>query len=76
MTTLAPHEISGPRESLRCLRCSSRNMHRSGREPYRVICGDCGSHYHVVMQLIPVEPSGARPESSLEADVGSSTRTT
>lgn len=68
-------ELSGAsalRESLRCLRCSSREMHRSGREPYRVICSGCGSNYFLVMQLTPVEPADA----SLEADVGGSARAT
>src|SRR5688572_2870340 len=70
MTALSAPE----RECLRCLRCSSRDMHRSGREPYRVICGGCGSHYHVVMQLVSVDPAGARASS--EANVGDGLRAT
>jgi hypothetical protein len=63
-------------ESLRCLRCSSRDMHRSGREPYRIICAKCGANYFAVMQLVPVPP-GDRPESPVELDsAGEHPRTT
>lgn len=75
MTALGPStQDACSRESLRCLRCSSRRMHRSGREPYRVECESCGSHYYVVMQLIPVDHSDKRASS--EEDVGGSTRAT
>lgn len=52
---------------LRCLRCRGIHLDRSGREPYRMICRDCGQHYHVVMQLVPVD-SDDRP-LQLEAGV-------
>jgi len=42
--------------TLRCLRCSSFNLERSGKEPYRYECTECGQHYFVVMQLVPVAP--------------------
>lgn len=51
-------------------------MHRSGREPYRIICGGCGANYHAVMQLIAVPPADW-PESPLELDsAGEHKRTT
>lgn len=39
---------------MRCLRCKARELHQSGREPYRFICSNCGQHYYAVMQLVPV----------------------
>lgn len=63
--------VGGPtdaRESLRCLRCKSRDMHRSGREAYRVVCAACGANYFAVMQLIPVEPGHATGIPAPEAD--------
>lgn len=39
---------------LRCLRCSSLDIVRSGKEPYRHECVGCGQHYIVVLQLVPV----------------------
>ncbi len=45
---------------LRCLRCSSTDLARSGREPHRHICQSCGQHYFLVLQMVPV-PSDNRP---------------
>lgn len=52
-------------------------MHRSGREPYRVVCGGCGANYYVVMQLVEVAPSGDTAIPSLESELaGRNSRTT
>lgn len=75
MIALVASESVDSRESLRCLRCSSRDMHRSGREPYRVICSGCGANFFLVMQLVPVEPSDAERVKP-EADAGGSVRAT
>lgn len=40
---------------LRCLRCKGLLM-ASGVEPHRHICGKCGQNYHLVLQIVPVEP--------------------
>jgi len=53
-----PEPVTG---SLRCLRCRSLNLVRSGREPYRFECQDCKQHYFVVMQLVPVDPDYPTP---------------
>src|SRR6185369_16378200 len=47
--------------SLRCLRCRSLNLARTGKEPYRHECLDCGQHYFVVMQLVPVPTPSKSP---------------
>lgn len=47
--------------TLRCTRCSSLNLVRSGKEVYRHECLDCGQHYFVVMQLVPVPTPDRTP---------------
>lgn len=60
-------ETSDSRRLMRCLRCKSTNLMKSGREPYRFVCDDCGQNFHAVMQLVPVEPDDRVP--LLEANV-------
>lgn len=61
--------------ALRCLRCRSFNLARTGKEPYRHECLDCGQHYFVVMQLVPVPaPSKFPLLESPVAEQGSGTR--
>lgn len=45
---------------MRCLRCKGR-LERSGKEPHRHICSDCGQHYFLQMQLVPVEAPSQIP---------------
>lgn len=40
---------------LRCLRCKGL-LEASGVEPHRHICKSCGQNFHLVLQMIPVEP--------------------
>jgi hypothetical protein len=54
-------------DALRCLRCRSFNLVRSGKEVYRHECLDCGQHYFVVMQLVPV--ANPKPSPLLEIPV-------
>lgn len=44
------------RSVMRCLRCRGLKLERSGKEPHRLICKDCGQNFFAVMQLVPVEP--------------------
>lgn len=41
---------------LQCLRCRSYNLGRSGKEPQRQVCGDCGANYHVTLSIVEVPP--------------------
>jgi hypothetical protein len=58
---ISPQIASQETGALRCLRCRSLNLTRSGKEAYRHECLDCGQHYFIVMQLVPVD----NPRSSL-----------
>jgi hypothetical protein len=53
-------EREGSQGVMRCLRCKS-TLERSGKEPYRYICSDCGQHYFLQMQLVPVEAPHRTP---------------
>lgn len=69
-----PDNFDMDRTVLRCLRCKGKNLVRSGKEPYRFICEECGQHYFIVMQLQPVDPPAQTP--LLESDAGHGTGTT
>lgn len=59
---------------IRCLRCSSLRVEASGFDASRHVCSDCGQHYMMVMQMIPVDPP--KQDLLLEASiVGPSSRT-
>jgi len=47
---------------MRCLRCKS-TLERSGKEPTRHVCSNpnCGQHYILQMQLVPVEAPRTTP---------------
>lgn len=47
---------------MRCLRCKN-TLERSGKEPFRHVCSnpDCGQHYFLQMQLVPVEAPDETP---------------
>ena len=40
---------------MRCARCKGYLV-AHGVEPHRYVCEACGQNYHLVMQLVPVEP--------------------
>lgn len=50
-----PEENEDPTLLMRCSGCRGQ-LEPSGQEPSRFICSDCGQNFHLVMQLVPVEP--------------------
>lgn len=57
---------------MRCLRCKG-TLERSGKEPTRHICSNCGQHFILQMQLVPVAAPQNTPlleDSSAEHSPG------
>jgi hypothetical protein len=44
---------SGP--LMRCSVCHSF-LTQSGQEPHRFVCPKCGQNYHLIVNLVPVDP--------------------
>jgi hypothetical protein len=65
---MSEKETTKEHGSLRCTRCSSLNLERSGKEPYRFECKDCGQHHFIVMQLVPVPTPNKRTLEPLLAE--------
>ena len=50
-----PDDSPSPVSLMRCSSCRNQ-LSVSGQEPHRFICSGCGQNFHLVMQLVPVEP--------------------